>query len=191
MAPRGGGAKSGGALPKLRILCHKTAFFGPKQPRNPVKTAKRRQTVRTPHLRLDCPVTKSPVLLSSSTICPRNGPKMAKNGLNVRHLCQTGPKPRTGRILGYVAQIPIPRAPSHRSLPLFVVSKSQNRPTSHLDPRTSGPLTPIRDRGSIGAYGDLWGLMGTYVDLRGPIGANGDVLTPMGTYGGVWGPIDT
>ena len=67
--------------PKLRILCPKTAFFGPKRPRNPLKTAKRRETVRTLRVCLDCPVTKSPFLPSSSTICPRNGPKMAKNGL--------------------------------------------------------------------------------------------------------------
>ena len=53
----------------------KTAFFGPKRPRNPIKTAKRRQTVATPHVRLSCRVTKSLLLPSSSTICPRNGPK--------------------------------------------------------------------------------------------------------------------
>ena len=75
MAPRRGGAKSGGALPNLRILCPKTAFFGPKRPRNSVKTGKRWQTVSTLHARLDCPVTKSPFLPSSSPICPRNGPK--------------------------------------------------------------------------------------------------------------------
>ena len=80
LAPRGGGAKSGGALPKLRIFCPKTAFFGPKRPRNPVITAKRRQTVHTLHVRHHCPVNKSLFLPSSSTICPRNGPKMTKNG---------------------------------------------------------------------------------------------------------------
>ena len=133
MAPLGGGAKSGGALPKLCILCPKTAFFGPKRPQNPVITAKRRETVATLHVRLDCPLTKNYLPPSSSTICPRNGPKMAKNGLNVRYLCPTRPKPRTGRILGYVAQIRIPRAPSPPATP-------QNRPTSHLDPRTSGHL---------------------------------------------------
>ena len=74
------GTKSGGALPKLRILCPKTTFFGPKWPQNPVKTAKRRQTVTTLHVRLDCRANKSPILPSSSTICPKNGPKMAKNG---------------------------------------------------------------------------------------------------------------
>ena len=111
MAPRSGGAKSGGALPNLRILCPKTAFFGPKRPRNPVIIAKRRQTVPTLHVRHQCPVNISPFLPSSSTICSRNGPRMAKNGLTVRYLCPTQPKPRTGRILGYVAQNQVPRAP--------------------------------------------------------------------------------
>ena len=45
---------------------------------------------------------------------------MAKNGLNVRCLCQTGPKPRTGRILGYVAQTRIPRAPIPPATPHFL-----------------------------------------------------------------------
>ena len=120
MGPRGGGAKSGGALPKLRILCPKTSFFGPKRPQNPVKTDKRGETVAAFHMRLDCPLTKSPLLPSKSTICPRNGPKMAKNGLNVRCLCQTSPKPRTGRILGYMAQNHIPRAPGPPATPHFL-----------------------------------------------------------------------
>ena len=105
MAPRCGGAKSGGALRKLRP---KIAVFGPKQPRNPVKLDKRRETVATLHVRLNCLLTNSSFLPSGSTICPRNGPKTAKNGLNVRYLCQTGPKPRTGRILVYEAQNRIP-----------------------------------------------------------------------------------
>ena len=44
---------------------------------------------------------------------------MAKNGLNVRYLCPTGPKPRTGRILGYVAQNQVPRAPNPPATPTF------------------------------------------------------------------------
>ena len=125
MAPRGGGAKSGGALLKRRIFCPKTAFFGPKPPRNPrpkptAKRPKRRQTVATLHVRLNCPVTKSSLLPPNSMIFPRNGPKMAKNDLNVRCLCPTGPKPRTDRILGYVAQNPIPRAPSPSATPHFL-----------------------------------------------------------------------
>ena len=144
MEPRGGGAKSGGALRQLRILCPKTAFFGPKPPRNLVKTGKGRQMVRILHLRLNWPVTRSPFLPSTSTICPRNRPKMAKIGLNVRYLFQTGPKPRTGRVLGYLAQNRIPGARIPPATPaIFVVSKPQNRPTRPLDPRTSGHLVEL------------------------------------------------
>ena len=103
-----------------------------------LKTDKRRETLPTLDVRLDCPLTKSLLLTSSSTICPRNGPKMAKKGLNGRHLC---PKPRMGRILAYVAENRIPRAPSPPATPhLFVVSKPENRPTRRLDPRISGHL---------------------------------------------------
>ena len=120
MAPGGGGAKSGGALPKLRILCPKTAFFGPKRPQNPVITAKRRPRVPTLHMFLNWLVNKSPFLPSSSTICPRNSPKMAKNGLIVRYLCPTHPKPRRRRILGYVAQNQVPRARIPTGTPHFL-----------------------------------------------------------------------
>ena len=68
-------------------------------------------------------------------------PKKAPKSPKIRAMCTNSPKPRTGRILGDVAQIRIPRAPSPpANPPLFVVSKPQNRPTSHLDPRTSGHL---------------------------------------------------
>ena len=57
---------------------------------------------------------------------------MAKNGLNVRCLCQTGPKPRMGRILGYVAQNPNSEGTySTRNPPLFCgfqASESPNEP---------------------------------------------------------------
>ena len=65
--------KSAHFLPQKSLLWPKTAFFGSKRPRKAVKTAKRRQTVPTLHVRLDCPVNKSPFLPSSSRICPRNG----------------------------------------------------------------------------------------------------------------------
>ena len=100
------------------------------------------------HVRLDCPVTKSPFVPSRSTMCPRNGPKKAKNGPNVRCLCQRGPKPRTGRILGYVAQNQIPKAPSPPATPQFLLfSKPQNYSTRRLDPRTSGHL--VQQEGSL------------------------------------------
>ena len=138
MVPRGGGAKSGGALPKLRILCPETAFFGPKRPQNPVIMAKRRQTVPTLHVRHHCPVNKSPFLPSSCTICPRNGPKMAKNGLTVRYLCPTQPKPRRGRILGYVAQSHVPRAPIPLATPHFLLF-----PSPRITQRAAYTLVPV------------------------------------------------
>ena len=52
VAARGGGAKSGRALPNLRSFGPKTAIFRPKQPQNLGETPKRRDTVSTPHVRL-------------------------------------------------------------------------------------------------------------------------------------------
>ena len=75
MAARGGGAKSGGALPNLRSFGPKTAIFRPKQPQNPGETPKRRDTVSTLHVPLDFTVSKSSLVPFNSTICPRNGPK--------------------------------------------------------------------------------------------------------------------
>ena len=84
---------------------------------------------------------------------------MAKNGLNVRCLCQTCPKPRTGRILGYVAQNPIPRAPTPPATPpFFVVSKPQNRPTRRLDPRTIGHLVETENSSARARLGPTVGL---------------------------------
>ena len=75
-------------------------------------------------------------------------PKKAPKSPKICAMCTNSPKPRTGRILGYVAQNPIPRATSPPATPpLFVVSTPQTRPTSHLDPRTSGHL--VEPEGSI------------------------------------------
>ena len=67
----------------------------------------------TLHVRLDFAVSKSPLEPSSalhevSEKRPKKAPKSAK----ICVMCTNTPKPSTGRILGYVAQIPIPRAPS-------------------------------------------------------------------------------
>ena len=103
MAPLGGGAKSGGALPKLCILhfafC-KTAFFGPKRPQTQVITAKRRETVATLHVRLECPLTKNFLPPSSSTICPRNGPKMAQKWPKRALFVSNTAKTKNGPYLG-------------------------------------------------------------------------------------------
>ena len=137
MAPLRGGAKSGGALPNLRILCPQTAFFGPKRPRNPVITAKLRQTVPTLHVRLDFTVSKSPLVPFNSTICPRNGPKRRQNLRNVHQ----HPETKHGPYLGLCGSKSDSEGTySTRKPPLFVVSKPENRPTRGLDPRTSGHL---------------------------------------------------
>ena len=88
----GGGTGLGGALTKKSILCPETAFFGPKGPRNQVKTNKQRETVRTLHVRLDCLVTNCPQFPSNSKIFPRNGPKLANDGPNCAHFVSTNPK---------------------------------------------------------------------------------------------------
>ena len=53
----------------------KTAIFGPKRPWNTFKTAKRRETVGTLHVRLDFIVSTSSLRPFNSMICPGNGPK--------------------------------------------------------------------------------------------------------------------
>ena len=70
----GGGREQLSQAPDLSFkncnLGPKTAIFGPKQPWNTFKTAKRRETVGTLHVRLDFPVSTSPLRPSNSTICP-------------------------------------------------------------------------------------------------------------------------
>ena len=140
----GAWAPMGGALPNLRNFWPKSAIFHPNQSQNPLKTAKRRETVATSHVRFDCPLTKSFLLLSDSTICPRNGPKMAKSGMTVLFLCQTSPKPSTGGILGYVAQIRIPRAPSPPATPDFLWFPILG--IAQRDAKTPGPVVTLWSR---------------------------------------------
>ena len=120
MAARGGGAKSGGAPPNLRSFGPKTAIFRPKQPQNPGETPKRRDTVSTLHVRLDFTVSKSSLVPFNFTICPRNGPKRRQKAPKTCAMRTNTPKPSTGRILGYVAQNPIPKAPSPPASPRFL-----------------------------------------------------------------------
>ena len=117
------GAPRAGA-PSLEVPSKNCAFFGPKQvflARNGPETQSKRANDGKLLLHSTCALIvllhRSPFLPSSSTICSRNGPKMAKNGQNVRYLCPTRPKPRTGRILGYVAQNQVHSAPSPPAIP--------------------------------------------------------------------------
>ena len=68
---------------------------------------------------------------------PKNGQKWPKCALFVSNMPQT----KHGPYLGLRGSKPnFEGTYSTRNPPLFVVSKPQNRPTSHLDPRTSGHL---------------------------------------------------
>ena len=51
------------------------AIFGPKKHRNTFKTAKRRETVGTFHVRLYFPVSTSSLRPSNSMICPETAQK--------------------------------------------------------------------------------------------------------------------
>ena len=74
----------------------------------------------TLHVRLDFTVPKSPLVPFNSTICPRNGPKRCQKAPKSAQYAPTPPKPFTDRILGYVAQNPIPRASSPPATPHFL-----------------------------------------------------------------------
>ena len=98
-------------------LWPKTTIFGLKKPWNTFKTAKRRETVATLHVRLDFPVSTSSLRPSNSMICPGNGPKRPPEAPNA-----DSHKPRIGHISGYMAQNVIPRAPTPPATPHFLWS---------------------------------------------------------------------
>ena len=85
----------------------KKVIFGPKNTWNTFKTAKRRETVGTLHVRLNFLVSTSSLRPANSTICPGNGPKRPREAPNPNNH-----KPRIGHIFGYMAQNAIPRAPT-------------------------------------------------------------------------------
>ena len=149
LAPRGGGARSRGVLPNVCNFGPKADIFHRKRPQNGVKTAKQRQAVAILQVHLNCCMTESPSVPCSPTICPRNVPKLAKNGLNVRCLCQTPRKPRMGRIFGYVAQghLVHPQFPTFCGFQAPILPNESRRPLyecllggagGQLGPRTAG-----------------------------------------------------
>ena len=112
--PGKGFASGGPQFQKLRFRA-KTPIFGLKKPWNTFKTAKQRETVGTPHVRLDFPVSTSSLRPSNSMICPGNGPKRPPEAPNA-----DSHKPRIGHIFGYKAQNEIPRAPTPPATPHFL-----------------------------------------------------------------------
>ena len=161
----GQGRQAGRALPNSRILCPKPAFLaqnGPETHSKPKMPAKRTPIGATLHVRLNWPVTNSPFLSSNSTICPRAGPKMAKNGLECAQLVLSNPKPKNGPYLGLRGSKPNSEGTeSTCNLPLFVVSQPQICPTRHLDPRTSGHLVEPEDSPARARWGPMVGPQGS------------------------------
>ena len=90
------GAKSGGALPNLRSFGPKTASFRPKLPPNPGKTAKRRETVATLHVRPDFTQSQSALQLHNLS---EKQPKKAPRSPKICAMCTNTPKPSTGPIV--------------------------------------------------------------------------------------------
>ena len=111
----GTGFASGGPHFKSCSLGPKTAIFGPKKPWTTFKMAERRETVGTLHVRLDFPVSTSPLRPSNSMIYPGNGPKRPPKAPNA-----DSHKPRIGHIFGYMAKNVIPRAPTPPATPHFL-----------------------------------------------------------------------
>ena len=94
----------------------------------------------TPHVRRDFAVSKSPLVPFNSTICPRNGPKGCQKAPKS---AQRAPTPRNqARAVSWATwlQPEFPGHLVHPKPPLLVVSKPQNHPTTHLDPRTNDHL---------------------------------------------------
>ena len=118
--------RPGAGAPSREVPFRNGAFCCPKQPfmaQNSPRTLSKQPNEGRSLLHStwsDCPVTESSLLPSNSTTCPTSIPKRAKNCLNVHYLCQIGPKPRRGRILGYVAPNQIPRAPGPSATPHFL-----------------------------------------------------------------------
>ena len=112
--PGTGFASGGPQFQKLQFTA-KSSHFWAKKALNTFKTAKRRETVGTLHVRLDFPVSTSSLRPSNSMICPRNGPKRPQEAPNA-----DSHKPRIGHIFGYMAQNAILRAPTPPATPHFL-----------------------------------------------------------------------
>ena len=118
----------------------KTAFFGPKRPRNSAKTAKRGANSSYTSCAPQLPRDQEPFIALELHDMSEKRPKKAPKSPKMCAMCINTPKPSTGRILGFVAQNPIPRAPSPPATPQLLCSTLQNCLTIRLDSRTSGHL---------------------------------------------------
>ena len=140
VAPPGGGAKSGGALPNLRSFGEKKVIFCPKKPATAGKMPQRSETVATLHVWLDFTMSRSRLVPFDSTICPRNSPKRRQKAPKSAQCAPTaGNQARAvswatwleSEFRGHLVQ-PQP--------PTFCASQASELPNERLDPRTSGHL---------------------------------------------------
>ena len=149
MAARGGGAKSVGALPNLRSFGPKNSHFSPKtalvRVQNSQTKANGRYTPGATRLSRDQGTFGALQLYDMSEKWPKKAPKSPKNGA----MCTSTPKPRTGRILGYVAQKRIPRAPSPPATPHFlwfpsleIADETRRPPYQRSLGAAGGPASP-------------------------------------------------
>ena len=110
--------------PKSAGFWAKNSNFLPKTALMRVQNSQTKANDYYTHVQLDILVTKGSLVPSNSTICPRNSPKRRQKAPKTCAMRTNTPKPSTGRILGYVAQIRIPRAPSPPASPHFLWSPS-------------------------------------------------------------------
>ena len=112
-------------------------------------------------MRLDFLVTKGPLVPSNSTVCPRNSPKRRQKAPKS---AQCAPAPRNqerGVSWATWLKVGFRKHLVHPQPPLFMVSKPQNRPTRHVDPRTSGHLVQPEGRLAHAQWGPTVGPPGS------------------------------
>ena len=91
----------------------------------------------TLHVRLDYPVSTSPLRPSNSTICPGNGPKRPPEAPNFVQIGWRQPQTKNRPYLWlHGSKRDSEGTYSTRDPPRFVVSTPQNCPNGRLDPRT-------------------------------------------------------
>ena len=144
-----------------RNVWPKTAGFHPKQPPNPHKAPEGRETLATLHMRAAFTVPGSPVLPFNSTICLRNSPKRRQKAPKS---AQCAPLPRDqARAVSWATWLKseFQGHVVHLQTPLFMVSKPQNCPTSHLDPGTCGHLVQPEGNPARARFGQTVGPLGS------------------------------
>ena len=119
-AGAGRGRQVGTCPPKTTHFVPQNSLFWPKTAPKPSQNDQTKRsggyTTRAARLHRVKEPSSALQLHDMSEKRPKKAPKSPK----ICAMCTNTPKPSTGRILGYVAQIPIPRAPSPPATPHFL-----------------------------------------------------------------------